>query len=176
MKTRLAASLGEVKALEIYQHLLRHTRTVMLHLEADIFVFLTRMPEDDFWSGFRQELQIEGDLGQKMESAFAQVFALGYQEVFILGSDCPGLTESIVHQGFALFQQADVVIGPAADGGYYALGIKKLHTEMFRNKVWSTATVCQEARETAASLQLSVALLPVLTDVDTEADVPAEWL
>ncbi len=64
-------------------------------------------------------------------------------------------------------------MGPAADGGYYLLGMKKAHEDFFRDKTWSTASVLADTLTDAARLGLRVAQLPTLHDVDTAADLAA---
>ena len=86
--------------MEIYQKLLAHTRAVLREINADVFVFLTKENEDDYWQEFHQEIQVEGDLGMKMSFAFQGVFAKGYEQILIVGSDCPGITAAILEEGF----------------------------------------------------------------------------
>ncbi len=176
VKTRLAASIGPEKALEVYFKLLRHTRKVTQDLASDKVVhYADRIAPEDMWpnSVYRKQLQQEGGLGAKMEAAFASAFAEGYSAVMIIGSDCPQLTQSLLEQAFDKLQKHDVVIGPAVDGGYYLLGMKKLHQAFFRNKRWSTAQVFADTMEDVAQLQLTCFLLPRLTDVDHEEDLGA---
>lgn len=177
VKTRLAATIGDEAALRIYIRLLTHTREVAMQVHCDTHVFLTAPPVGRFWQDFSMHLQADGDLGDKMHNAFSKLFGHCYHNVIIIGSDCPGLDAAIVEQAFAALADNDIVLGPAADGGYYLLGMKRLHNALFRCKSWSTDTVCAETLDDIAKAGLSVALLPELSDIDTEEDLKTTgWL
>lgn len=177
VKTRLAADIGAEQALAIYRQLLAHTRAVAAPLEVHKTVWLaetTTAPEQAAdWLGYEQLPQPPGDLGQKMQTAFAHDLARGAAKVVIIGTDCPGLSTAHLTEAFAALDTHDVVLGPAADGGYYLLGLKRLHPELFHNKPWSTATVRTETEADAARLHLRLHRLPELTDIDTGADLRA---
>ncbi|MES2882865.1 MAG: TIGR04282 family arsenosugar biosynthesis glycosyltransferase [Bacteroidota bacterium] len=178
VKTRLAATIGNDAALNIYKKLLQHTLEISKKTEATIFVFYAdEIVEDDIWQeeNFFKLLQAEGDLGQKMLSAFTQVFASGCDKVCIIGSDCYELTETIIADAFTAMNEVDVAIGPANDGGYYLLGMKQLHHSIFENKQWSTRTVFDETIHSIMQAKLSYKTLATLTDVDEEKDLPNEW-
>lgn len=174
VKTRLAKSIGPEKALEVYRALLHHTRLITRPLQVDKVVFFADAPANhSFWeqAGYGQEVQLAGDLGQRMAGAFRFGFDKGYQNIGIIGSDCYELTTEILEQGFALLQNHDLVAGPAADGGYYFLGLKRFVPELFADKTWSSPSVLEQTLADAHSLALSYALLPVLTDVDEVQDL-----
>ncbi|MBF9254187.1 TIGR04282 family arsenosugar biosynthesis glycosyltransferase [Pontibacter sp. 172403-2] len=178
VKTRLATTIGPEKALEVYLHLLQHTRHVTQCLPVDKRVYYTdRVAENDLWpeAEYQKRLQAEGDLGHKMEAAFAAAFAEGYTSVVIIGSDCLQLTQEIVQQAFDKLQARDVVMGPAEDGGYYLLGMKKLYPAFFRNKQWSTAEVFPATLQDIEHLHLTCALLPCLSDVDYVEDLGTDF-
>jgi glycosyltransferase A (GT-A) superfamily protein (DUF2064 family) len=86
------------------------------------------------------------------------------------------LTEEILKNSFLKLQTNDAVIGPAKDGGYYLLGMRKFITEVFKNKKWSTATVGKDTINDFKRLGLIHFVLPVLSDVDREEDLPKELL
>ena len=174
VKTRLAATMGEEKALAVYRKLLEHTHYISEGVKAERFVFyFDEIEENDLWSdgNFIKRLQSPGDLGEKMHNAFAGLFDEGYNDVAIIGSDCYELTTAIIEDAFEMLQQNDLVIGPANDGGYYLLGMKKLCMELFSNIQWSTEKVLAQTLAACTSAGLSHSLLPKLTDIDTEADL-----
>ena len=179
VKTRLAEAVGPEVALEIYIHLLQHTRQVTEKLDTDRAVYFADDKVDDgMWPKdiYQHHLQTPGDLGQKMQAAFEEAFAAGYTSVLIIGSDCKQLTQEIIEEAFNALQTHEVVIGPALDGGYYLLGMHKLYPELFQNKVWSTSTVFAETLYDVERLHLSHKLLPELSDVDHIEDVDFDWL
>jgi uncharacterized protein len=179
VKTRLAASVGPETALDIYLHLLRHTRDITQDLPMDKVVYYTeKVEQDDLWPAkhYLKKLQhLEGDLGEKMEMAFEVAFAEGYTSVVIIGSDCPQLSAEIINQAFEELKSHEVVIGPALDGGYYLLGMKHLHPELFQNKRWSTEHVFPDTLYDIERLHLSHTLLPYLSDVDKLEDLQDNW-
>ncbi len=176
VKTRLAVKAGQQKALEIYKLLLAHTRSIATSVDCDKFVFVTEAIEDNFWQEFTVEMQEGKDLGNKMQHAFECLFSKEYQLCIIIGSDCPGLSKEILASAFEALYNNDIVIGPATDGGYYLLGMRKMIPDIFVNKDWSTDKVFEQTMQDIRSHKLSSHLLPQLTDVDEIEDVPAEWL
>ncbi|SIT85418.1 TIGR04282 family arsenosugar biosynthesis glycosyltransferase [Pontibacter indicus] len=179
VKTRLAASVGPETALDIYLHLLRHTRDITQHLPLDKVVYYSeKVEEDDIWPAtlYLKKLQHpDGDLGEKMKAAFEAAFAEGYTSVVIIGSDCPQLTPDIINQAFEALKTNEVVIGPALDGGYYLLGMRKLYHDLFQNKRWSTEHVFPDTIADIERLHLRHTLLPYLSDVDELEDLQANW-
>lgn len=177
VKTRLAATLGDQKALEIFRKLSLHTKIITENLQVEKIVFYSDSIDlMDIWSNatYLKALQRGEDLGEKMKYAFEAAFETGYTSVCIIGTDCYELTSGIIERGFEALKSADAVIGPARDGGYYLLGMNRLHPEVFQNKSWSTETVFRETLADFESLGLKYVILPVLRDVDTEDDLPDE--
>ena len=173
VKTRLAATLGEEKALSIYIELLQYTQIIAAATTADKYVFYSDyIQQNDLWSGsgFKKKLQGNYDLGGKMEEAFSILFEEGYAKVVIIGSDCFELSTAIIEQAFKLLEENEVVIGPASDGGYYLLGMKKLWPFIFENKQWSTENVFQQTLNDLQKENIPYGELITLTDVDTEED------
>ncbi len=172
-KTRLAQTVGPERALKIYRALLGHTCQLTQAVDAQRMLFYTSfIDEKDDWPNqdFSKYLQVSGGLGDRMTAAFQQAFEENGGPVLIIGSDCAQLTPAIVEQGIQKLEDNDFVIGPAEDGGYYLLGMKKFHPEVFQNVAWSTETVLPQTLEIISSNEWSHALLPVLSDIDYEED------
>lgn len=175
VKTRLAATLGKTKALEMYELLLQHTHFEAEKTEAEKFIFYTNeVCADDRWNDYKKFAQQGNDLGSRMENAFKKNFDEHYENIIIIGSDCFELTSEIIEAAFSLLEKNDVVIGPAKDGGYYLLGMKKMHPTIFENIQWSTSEVFNQTIQKIETLNLSYEMLPVLSDVDTVHDLPDE--
>lgn len=172
VKTRLAKSVGNEIALEIYQFLLNKTKEVTLNIPADKVVFYSEeITNKDIWDAtiYKKELQEGTDLGAKMSNAFKTCFKDGYEKVVLIGSDLFDLEEFHIREAFEKLEKNDAVIGPALDGGYYLLGLKKMHPTIFMNKNWGTATV---RKNTMKNLEkVNVHLLPILNDVDVIEDI-----
>lgn len=174
VKTRLAASIGEEKALQVYQQLLLHTRDITIDLPCDRFVFYADfINEADIWSApeFNKRLQQGDDLGKRMQHAFEELFSAGFDKVAIIGSDCYQLTGDIIVDAFTTLQRADVVIGPAGDGGYYLLAMQQMIPEIFEEIPWSTPVVLSKTMAILQHRQYKTALLKELNDVDEEKDL-----
>lgn len=179
VKTRIAATMGAEKALEIFIKLSMHVKNITENIPIDKIVFYSDVIErGDLWpdATYLKALQHGKDLGIRMKNAFDEGFNSGYHSICIIGTDCFELTEQVISRSFEALLSADVVIGPARDGGYYLLGMKKLYPGLFENKPWSTATVFRKTIEDLDLLGLKYTLLPVLRDVDTEGDVPEDLL
>ena len=172
VKTRLAKTIGDKAALDIYKFLLEHTKQVTQNLSCDKAVYYSvKVRENDIWdaSVYQKHLQNGNDLGIRMHNAFQQAFSTGYEKVVIIGSDLPDLTSEHINKAFKKLNSNDVVMGPAEDGGYYLLGMKKLYVNIFQNKDWGTSTV---RKDTLNDLQNeSVFLLETLNDVDVFDDI-----
>ena len=175
-KTRLAATIGDEKALEVYIKLLEHTKKVASLTPADLHVFYAfDIVEDDMWNEDAKHLQIEGELDVKIKAAFSKIFEMGYEKVVIIGSDCAELNDEILEQAFYGLDDHDFVIGPALDGGYYLLGMKSYAPDVFDDIAWSTETVFRSTLDRIG--ERSCATLPVLSDIDYEEDLKrAPWL
>ena len=173
VKTRLAATVGDKKALEVYKKLLEHTCQVTKNISQDKWVFYSeRIDNNDLWddSHYHKTVQSDGDLGQKMLNAFNHCFEQGYESVCIIGSDMMEINESTIKKAFISLKADDVVIGPAKDGGYYLLGMNKLHSSLFQNKQWSTESVLSDTLLNIEQLKLSCTKLETMNDIDTEND------
>lgn len=172
VKTRLAKSLGNETALDIYKFLLNKTKEVTHNLNCDKAVYYSvKVRKNDIWNeNTYQKHQQEGcDLGIRMQNAFKNSLDAGYEKVIIVGSDLYDLTPNHINEAFNKLDTNDVVIGPAEDGGYYLLGMKTLQPNIFENKDWGTSSV---RKDTMKNLQeVSVHLLDELNDIDVIEDI-----
>jgi len=175
VKSRLAATVGEERALALYLFMADHARKISMTVPVDRVVYYSEFVDlEDNWlnSDFQKRLQHGENLGEKMKHAFEESFNSGYECVCIIGTDCLELTENILRDAFDCLIHNDTVIGPAADGGYYLLGMNRFIPEVFDNKVWSTSSVCGDTIEDIKGRHCSYHLLPTLKDVDNESDLP----
>jgi uncharacterized protein len=173
VKTRLARTLGDDEALRIYHILLEKTRQAALEVRASRWLFYSNVvDEQDEWPNhdFIKITQAQGDLGERMEAAFKQVFECGATKALIIGSDCPELNGVILQQAFDALDEHDFVIGPVPDGGYYLLGMKQLQSDLFYDIVWSTETVRASTITKIEEARRTYALLPMLRDIDEAPD------
>jgi rSAM/selenodomain-associated transferase 1 len=111
-----------------------------------------------------------GDLGQRMENFFAEAFRAGAPAVVLVGTDSPTVPTAYIEQAFTDLEQADAVLGPAMDGGYYLIGCGRPAPVLFQDVPWGTGRVLEDAIARLAGTSLRLALLPPWYDVDTIDD------
>jgi hypothetical protein len=126
-------------------------------------------------SDYGYRLQGDGDLGARLRQAVGQAFVDGAERAVVIGSDCPGLGARQVRQAAALLEQADLVVGPATDGGYYLLGLRRPVPDIFSGMAWGSDAVCAQTLAAAARLGLEHRLLEPLSDVDRGEDLTVWW-
>ncbi len=181
VKTRLAAALGNHDAKEIYKRIAeRIFSEVGKARKVHRYAFYSDGDDREQigkWLGRKFLLaNQEGELlGERMLSAFMKVFSHGAEKAIIIGTDIPDLTGGIVEEAIAKLDQHDVVIGPAKDGGYYLLGMKKIHASLFERIEYGTSSVLSQTVDRIDELGLSYCLLRELRDIDTEEDL-ANWI
>ena len=171
-KTRLAKTIGDESALEIYKFLLNHTATISKDIKADRYVFYSeKIKREDFWEDgiFRKKLQKGENLGERMQNAFSELLEMSYEKVTIIGSDLLDLDAEVVNNAFAKLEFHDLVIGPAKDGGYYLLAMKNLYPKLFANKDWGNSSVLADTLNDLSNS--NVHLLKELNDIDTFEDM-----
>ncbi|KKO04816.1 hypothetical protein LCGC14_0081280 [marine sediment metagenome] len=171
-KRRLAATVGDDAALDIYKFLLDHTVAITSQLYAEKLVYYSEeIWQNDIWDNkkFGKKLQVGEDLGIRMANAFQEGFQNEYQKIIIIGSDMLDLSQEDLENAFKSLEKNDFVVGPAEDGGYYLLGMKKFMPALFKNKTWGTETVL---KDTLADLENeTTALLETKNDVDYYEDI-----
>ncbi len=171
VKTRLSPALPPPLAASLYRSLLDDTFAAMRHAHAEQrFVF---------WAGgageappdFESRLQQGADLGARLTAAFDELLFAAGDHALVLGSDAPALTPAHVDAAFAQLDRHDVVLGPAADGGYWCVGLTCRTPELFEGIPWSTPAVLERTLERARGAVRSVGLAAPLEDLDTPADL-----
>ncbi len=172
VKTRLAATIGDEAALAVYHKLSQRAREVALALDVPRHLFYSDfIDHNDDWDNtlFIKKQQAGADLGERMHLAFVNTLHTSHKAV-IIGSDCPLLTPEIVQLALDQLDEHPFVLGPALDGGYYLLGMRKPSPELFENMEWSTEDVAKITLERMAESGASCFLLPALPDIDVEED------
>ena len=172
VKTRLAASVGNQNALDVYKFLLKHTQEIVSKVDATRrILYSEEIIDNDIWDNklYQKALQSGTDLGEKMKNAFAEAFKNGYKKIVIIGTDLYDLEASNIEIAFQKLENHDVVVGPAEDGGYYLLGLKCIPENIFSNKEWSTETVFKDTLNDIVTYK--VHLLDTKNDIDTVDDI-----
>lgn len=178
-KTRLIPALGAEHAARLHRRMSEEmaARCEALSPTADLEVRVTGAPLHAFqnWLGVNRHYaqQGEGDLGARLESAIRDALADGKSGVLLLGSDCPDLSTDLLRQAIQVLESHDAVLGPAFDGGYYLLGLRRSSPLLFKDMPWSTDQVAALTRQRLATSQMSFTELSILRDIDTPADYAA---
>jgi rSAM/selenodomain-associated transferase 1 len=179
VKTRLIPALGPDGAADFHRQLSDHTLEEVCHLASEEEV----NSEIRYTGGDREKMrkwlarsvsirsQGLGDLGVRMARAFHDSFQEGVERVILVGSDCPGLTRDVMSRALSLLNRTDVVIGPARDGGYYLIGLRRDAPDLFRDISWGTEDVLEQTMSRIEQLGLSKTLLEELDDIDRPEDL-----
>ena len=188
VKTRLASSIGDQRALEVYLNLLQITDQATRQVRAKRYLYVatekttlettTALFHDhncfvDHEVTFK--LQQGQTLGDRIHHALGEVLSL-HKQAILIGSDLPSLNPKRLEDGFESLTESDLVLGPSEDGGYYLIGLKSLEYHLFENIDWSTEKVFGQTLDRAENLKLRMAFLPVERDIDTEEDLIASGL
>lgn len=174
VKTRLAEAIGDEKAAECYRNLAELTlaRTMAPTLYRRILYISPgeRIPDFVRWLPDETFQPQRGEtLGLRIADAIARLLSIGERAV-IIGTDAPDISREHVAEAFAALDNSDLVLGPAHDGGYYLIGMKRSWPDLFEGIAWSTKDVLHETLRRASQLGLSFHLLPALHDIDTIED------
>jgi hypothetical protein len=180
-KTRLIPALGPEGAADLHRQMCEHTLSwagkMQSGSEVSVEFYIDGEGQDRFrkWLGddVLYRPQGKGTLGARMNRAFQDSFRAGMAKVVIIGTDCPGLSEGMVHKAFLALEENDLVLGPANDGGYYLIGLRRPAKELFKGIPWGTEKVLAQTLGVAQSLALKTFLLDPMGDVDRPEDL---WL
>jgi rSAM/selenodomain-associated transferase 1 len=183
IKTRLAASIGDERALKLYKNFLL---SILSTLNKGTFLFYLCFYPADALESLRKWLggdylympQQGMDLGERMKNGFMEAFDSGFKRVVLIGSDIPDLPLEFIEEAFASIREKDCVIGPSLDGGYYLIGFKdtKFSPQVFKGILWSTERVFEETMKILEREELTVHTLKPLRDIDTIDDLGIEEL
>ena len=175
-KTRLLPILTGDQCARLHTAFLKDLASVYENVAADLYVAYTADPDWEVlkpifpcaWDFFPQEGE---NLGEKMYRAIERVLDLGCEAVVLTGADLPLMKESHLEAGFAALDGADIAIGPTSDGGYYLIGMKAPHEEIFRVSGYGGATALENTLAAGQQAGLEIALTLPCDDVDTPEDL-----
>lgn len=176
VKTRLIPSLGADGAAHIYERLLEHALCVAAEAPVDARAIHVDSAASLPWfaaqRGFELQVQTPGDLGARMAQACAQAL-LHHRRVLLMGSDLADITGADLALADAwLARDAEIVLGPVADGGYWLIGLRASHRELFEDIAWGSAGVYTATVARMARRGLCWRALPLRHDVDEVGDLP----
>jgi len=178
VKTRLIPALGAQGAADLAGALLRDTLNELQGLpDVDLLLatcgdraVLGQSLENDPRAGIPRMDQGGGDLGQRLERCLSA--ALEHADaVFAVGADAPGLSQARVTLALEFLARHDAVLGPAEDGGFYLLGLRRVPPGVLADLPWGTRDTCRATRARLEGLAFEVQSLPALFDVDRPEDL-----
>jgi rSAM/selenodomain-associated transferase 1 len=176
-KTRLAATIGPERAAALADAFIRDTLAMCGTIaDSRSVAFTPETPEARRYfesvGGGRFGLwpQPEGDLGVRL-AAFFDHSLQQFDRTAVIGTDSPSLPVEFIERTFESLREHDCVLGPAADGGFYLIGLRRRHAELFDEVEWSTSRVLGQIVERLRAARFSLGLLPVWYDVDTWDDL-----
>ena len=177
VKTRLIPLLGAEGAARLHRQLVEYALGVAVEAAcAPVELCCAPDAQHPFFTTCRDRFgvtlteQASGDLGARMYRAFDRALASA-ESVVLIGTDCVDLTATDLGETFqALEDGNDAVLGPAEDGGYVLIGLRRCARTVFDGIGWSAATVLAETRERFARLQWRWHELPVRSDIDRPED------
>jgi rSAM/selenodomain-associated transferase 1 len=178
-KTRMTPVLGKEGAALLQQKMTEHTliqgRKLQENCPISLLIYFTGGTEIlmENWLGtdLTYKHQGEGNLGERMQLAFAQSFASGMTQGVIIGTDCPAINQILLAEAFTALDRHDLVLGPALDGGYYLIGLSRFIPQLFVGIAWGTSQVFSQTQGIARQLGLTVYELVPLADVDRPQDL-----
>lgn len=185
VKTRLCPPLTADEAATLHGSfvldMLERTKAAVAKLKLPLDRYLACLPSAthvffkimEERQGVRLIDQVGDDLGARMAQAFETLFARGYGRVLVVGTDVPTLPFDYFKQALALLETQDLVLGPALDGGYYLIGLRRASPELFAGIPWSSDQVLRLTQEKATSFGLKAATIAPWRDVDTVDDLKA---
>ena len=178
VKTRLAADIGEKAATELYRAFVKDLMATLGSTDYPIHIHFApstagRQIKD--WLDGADEFiaQADGDLGERMKTAFTYAFSNHISRAVLIGTDFPDLPASFIHQAFDTLSTHDAVIGPSYDGGYFLIGFNRhgFVPEVFQDMSWSTDQVFSETVRIFERHHAAVQYLDPWWDIDTHADL-----
>jgi rSAM/selenodomain-associated transferase 1 len=175
-KTRLCPPLTHAQAADLYECFLRDTldtmRTVM-----KVKAIIGYLPDDaqEYFRQLAPDMELIGQLGETLGERLDHLLKVtlnnGFQQAVIMDSDSPTLPASYLIQAFDQLAEADVVLGPTRDGGYYLIGAKRPQSQLVRQVQMSTPHVLSDTLKLAKAIGTTIALLPIWYDVDNISDL-----
>lgn len=173
VKTRLAKTIGNKAAFEVYKELVKVTENATKNLNADVRIYFSEAVVNTKWKGVYKTVQKGNNLGERMQNAFKKGFENGYERIILIGSDLPDINQHHLKEGLNSLQEHEVVFGPAEDGGYYLIGLTKMHDFIFENKPWSQSNLLEETMNELTQKGIKFSTLVTLNDIDTYEDLVA---
>ncbi len=174
VKTRLVGRWGPEQVSDLYRAFVLDMWEMLCAFTPTAELFLYTDREHEEWrslAGAQARLQQGASLGERMLQCFEQMHAAGFGPLMIVGSDSPALSANLLAPWTDLLAQSPALLGPAEDGGYYAIGCREPHPRMFEGVEWSSPHTLAQTAAALARCGLEPAYLARHFDVDTPEDL-----
>ena len=171
VKTRLATSIGDKNALNVYKKLLQVTEAAAEEFKGDRILYTSKPVDRVIWPEYHTHTQKGSNLGERMKNAFEENFEKGYKKIVLIGSDLADLEGGLLNNAVQKLNDHEVVLGPAKDGGYYLIGMSKMHPAIFKDKPWSKEQLFNVTMDQLEKESIPTALLEEKNDIDTIEDL-----
>ncbi|OCX53442.1 hypothetical protein BEL04_03840 [Mucilaginibacter sp. PPCGB 2223] len=174
VKKRLAQTVGEEQALDVYNGMLEHTQAITRPLNADKYLFYDRTKDmNDNWPNdiYQKDVQSGQYMVTRIQNALKKIYSKGYQRIVIIGSDCLELDERVIRLAFRQLEHFDTVIGPTKDGGFYLFGMNGYQADVLKVTSWGTSSLVADVLKMIQHLNKSYFMLSELSGVVTADDL-----
>lgn len=179
VKSRLAQYLTDNLAARLYENFVLDIIGVMDKGSFRLKIYFNPSEKEkeiktSFGEKYEYAAQSGIDLGERMKNAFLREFTAGFEQVVLIGSDCPDLPLDIIDESFrTLESKSDTVIGPSMDGGYYLIGFRKdaFCPDIFSGPQWGNSSVLKKTKNILHSQGKQISILPLWRDTDTREDL-----
>lgn len=171
VKTRLAKTIGNQGAFDVYNELVKITECATNNIMTDKRIYFSEAIVDSLWKNDEKTVQKGANLGERMKNAFKKGFDDGYNRIVLIGSDLPDISSTQIESGLKALKNDKVVFGPALDGGYYLIGLSEFKPCVFENKPWSDSLLLEVTLNELKQNNISFSLLEPLNDIDTIEDL-----
>ncbi len=177
VKKRLAKTLGDEMALEVYKQMLDHAQQITKALSVDRFLYYDREAvTNDAWPDdlYKKRMQTGVTMSARIDKALTDVYDEGYEHVVVIGSDCIDLDERIIRLAFRQLDHFDAVLGPTRDGGAYLLGMSEFIPGVAKVSGWGTSTLSAELHKAIQNHKKTCFTLSELSSITTVEDLACE--
>jgi uncharacterized protein len=175
VKTRLAASLPAEAVVDLYRCMIEDTLDLARSISTDAIAIVCPTADVADLASWLPTTEIVGQQGAGLAaglvSAFRTFIGRGFRRVVALDGDSPQLPRATLEQAFQLLDEADVVVGPTTDGGYYLIGCKSAQAELFDTERMGSGSAFSSLIASARALGLRVSVTPACYDVDEVEDL-----
>ena len=176
-KTRMCPPLTPIEAAQLYEALLRDSIALASNLEGiDLAIAITPPDATTYFKRISPPgtllIPVECvDIGDCLSQVLGNLLEMGYPKVLAFNADGPTIPPQYIQTAVHQLDNDEVVLGPSEDGGYYLVGMKQLHPQIFSDIAWSTPQVLAQTMDKIEALGLRAGLLPPWYDVDTDSDL-----